>query len=183
MLPWWAGRFVRGQRGFTLVETTIVVGILGLVGTIAVANLIAWGPQRRIRATLTELHGGMNLARVAAMSRNSTVTVRIRGATETSGGGGVTVTGTSAAPITVDVTDALGTVLPRQVMPADITQAVVSPGNAGVAQVQFNSFGLRVGVAGTTNQLITLTNSQQTTYSVVITPQGRPSWCAKATCP
>jgi Tfp pilus assembly protein FimT len=184
MLPWWASRFKRVEQGFTLVETTILVAILGLVGVIAVTNLIGWGPQRRLRSTLTELHSGMNIARVAAMSRNRTVTANISGATVTAGAGGVTVTGTSAAPVTVDVTDARGAaVLPRQVMPSDIIQVIVNPANGGLAQVQFNSFGLRVGVANTTNQLITVTNSQQTTYSVVITPQGRASWCVNATCP
>lgn len=146
----------------TVVELMVVVAIMAVIAALAVPSYTAWSARSKLKQALTELHSNLNLARMTAMNRNTTVTVALAivnhqvTASFTVAGGGV--------------------VLPQQVMDPVVTTL------GGVSQIQFNSLGLLVG-AGTTNQTITLTNSFSVTYEIQVTPAGKARWCTVSPCP
>jgi prepilin-type N-terminal cleavage/methylation domain-containing protein len=182
--PYWP---VRGEAGVTLTELIVVVTIIGIVAMMAAPNFMESIRRSRLSQATTELYGSLSAARMAAMGRNRTVTVRLVGATSTTSGSNVTITGTAAVPITVQFFDSQGVgVLPKQVLTTDIVQVETIPGAGSptiTSQVQFNSLGMRVGGGATVNQLITLRNNRGTAYSIYVTPAGKARWCTKATCP
>ncbi|MFQ5931921.1 MAG: GspH/FimT family pseudopilin [Nitrospiraceae bacterium] len=150
------------EAGFTLTEAMTVVAIVALGVTIAAPNFLAANARHELKQAVTELHSNLNVARMAAMSRNRTVTV--------------TLTGGGGPAVTASINDSAGgQVIPNQVM----VDSIESRG--GASTVQFNSLGLRTG-GGTANQTITLTNSEGLTYAVEITPAGKTRWCPAAAC-
>jgi type IV pilus assembly protein PilE len=178
---------VRGEAGVTLTELIVVITIVGIVAMLAAPNFLESIRRSRLSQATTELYGGLTAARMAAMGRNRTVTVRLIGATSTTSGSNVTITGTAAVPITVQFFDSQGAgVLPKQVLTTDVVQVETLPGAGSptvTSQVQFNSLGMRVGGGATVNQLITLRNNRGTTFSIYVTPAGKSRFCLKATCP
>ena len=155
-------RALRSEAGFTLTEAMTVVAIGTVVAALAVPNFLAGNARHHLKQAVAELHSNLNVSRMAAMSRNSTVTVTL------TGGGGPLVT--------ASFNDAAGgQVIANQVMKSEIE------GRGGASTVQFNSLGLRAG-GGTANQTITLTNSEGLTYAVEITPAGKTRWCPMAAC-
>ena len=65
------------SHGFTLLEIVVTLAIIGVVVTMAVTNYSQWANRTRLRTTTEELASNLNLARVAAISRNTTVQVNI----------------------------------------------------------------------------------------------------------
>ncbi len=153
---------LRSEAGFTLTEAMTVVAIGTLVVAMAVPNFLAGNARHELKAAVTELHSSLNVSRMAAMSRNSTVTVTL------TGGGGPAVTASFRDAASVQV-------VPDQVMVSSVEN------RGGASTVQFNSLGLRAG-GGTADQTITLTNSEGLTYAVEITPAGKTRWCPMAAC-
>ena len=173
------------EAGFTLLELMLVVGILGLLVMLITPNFTESVRRGKLVSALTELNGSLTVARMSAMSRNRTVTVKLVGASTSTSGSNVTVTGTSATPITIQFTDSAGrSVMPSQVLSTDIVQADTIPGVGSpvASQVQFNSLGLRVGGGATVTQVIQLKNNKGLIYSLHITPAGKTRWCPQATC-
>ena len=153
---------LRSEAGFTLTEAMTVVAIGTVLAALAVPNFLAGNARHHLKPEVTELHSNLNVARMAAMARNRTVTVTL------TGGGGPLVT--------ASFNDAAGgQVIANQVMNSEIED------RGGASTVQFNSLGLRVG-GGTADQTITLTNSEDLTYAVEITPAGKTRWCPQAAC-
>jgi Tfp pilus assembly protein FimT len=178
---------VRREAGVTLTELIVIITIIGIISLMAAPNFMDTVRKSRLSQATTELYGSLTAARMAAMGRNKTVTVRLIGATSTTSGSNVTITGTAATPITVQYFDSTGAgVLPKQVLSTDVVQVQTIPG-AGTptvtSQVQFNSLGMRVGGGATVNQLITLQNIRGMTFSIYVTPAGKSRWCPAATCP
>lgn len=171
-----------GAAGFSIIEITLVIMIIAIGSTFAVISYRAVLPESRLRQATTELFSSINVARLAAMSQNSTVTLQLTGAGTSTSGADVTVTGTASAPVTISVNSAAGAaVTSRQPLTTEVVSVTVSPGTTGpLPQVQFNSYGLHVG-GGT--QLLTLTNTQGRVYSVSVAPGGKAKWCLAATCP
>lgn len=58
------------QKGFTLVETVIVVAIIGILTAIAIPNFILWLPDMRLKAAARDLHSNMQKARMQAVKTN-----------------------------------------------------------------------------------------------------------------
>jgi|CXWL01.1.fsa_nt_gi prepilin-type N-terminal cleavage/methylation domain-containing protein len=154
------GRF-RETRGYTLIELMTVVTVLSVTTMMAVPNFLTMTSRTSLQRATKDLHSNLNLARMTAMNRNTTVTV------------GMAV---ANGHVTATFTDRTGTVvMPAQVMPSELT------GHGGVATVGFTSLGLRAG-GGTSNQTMTLTNRQGVTYEIQVTPAGRARWCATSPC-
>lgn len=145
------------DNGFTLLEILIACSILGILTAMAVPSFSAWIARQQLRQATTELAANYTMARTAAMSRGSAVTV-----TTAMTGGKATLTfgGNVFKPVT----------LSERV--ANITPATIA----------FNPFGSRSG-GGAANTLIVVTPSQGNAYSVAVTPSGRVFWCAAASCP
>lgn len=120
------------EKGFTLIEVLIVVGIMGIAAAMAVPNYLQWSARSQLKQVTTELQGNLNLARLAAMNRNSLVTMTLTMA---------------SGQWTAD----FGGVIPPLVMPIGIMTAATT--------VRFNSLGLLVGAGG---PILLSNNSGQT---------------------
>ncbi len=152
-----SGSWCASEAGATLIEIFVTLAIV-LIGTLlAIPVYQGWTAKADLRQAVTEVNGTLALARVAAMNRNTGVTVTV-----------VTVGGR------VQI-QAVG-VTPPTLMRTSITAFTGGP-------VRFSSLGVRLLPGGTANELITLTNSQGLTYSVIVTPGGKINWCPQATCP
>ena len=72
---------VRSRRGFTLVETAMVVMMMGLMLAIAAPRFTAMRNGYRLDAAAYQLAGDLRRAQVEAVKRNQTVVVAKTGAT------------------------------------------------------------------------------------------------------
>jgi len=162
----------RSEAGVSLTELMTVVAIAALATAIAIPGYQAWNAKAQFKSALLELTGNMNMARMMARNRNTTMTVtlvlsnnRVR----------ATVTdpnNTSAACLANPGSCAIET----QVMPTAVAQV------GGTTTFQFNSLGLRVG-GGTANQSVQLINQAGLIYEVQVTSGGRIRWCTTSPCP
>lgn len=177
---------VAREEGYTLIEIITVVTLVSAVAAMAIGSYSTAVPQSRLREATTELHSLLGLARVMAMSQNATITVKLSGASQSTSGSGVTLTGSYTTPIRVTITRTRGgaeSPVQSQALTGEITQLTVDPGlNAPPIQpwVRFNAMGMRTG---TGNQILTLTNTKGRTYSINVSPGGKAKWCMAATCP
>jgi Tfp pilus assembly protein FimT len=146
----------------------MVVAIMAVITAWGAPNFITWQAKSHLRQGVSELHSNLNLARMVAMNRNTTVTV--------------TMTGGAGAAVRATFVDAAGTaVLAPVQMLAQVTAWAGTPAAAPFT-VRFNSLGLRVG-GGAGNQVITITNSRGLAYEIQITAAGKARWCAASPCP
>jgi prepilin-type N-terminal cleavage/methylation domain-containing protein len=148
---------LRDHNGFSLLEILIAASILGILTAMAVPSFSLWIARQQLRQATTELASNYTMARTAAMSRGTGVTV-----TTGMTGGKATLTfgGNVFKPVTLN-------------------ERVT---NITATTVAFNPFGLRSG-GGATNTLIVVTPSQGQAYSVAVSPTGRVFWCATTSCP
>lgn len=170
-----------GEAGFSVIELVIVMAIIAIASTLAVLSYRESLPTSRLRQATTELYGALSLAKVSAMSQNSTMTLQLSGASSAISGTDVTVTGTAIVPVRISISSSTGVVLMSQPLTTELEQVTVSPG-AGVPvapRVQFNSYGLHVG---SNTQLITLRNTKGKIFSITVAPSGKANWCLAATC-
>ena len=144
------------EGGFTLIEIVIVVAVIGLLVAMAVPSLQQWIVRQQLRQATTELAGNLHLARTVAMSKGAGIAV-----TTAMNSGKATVTfGGTLQPVEFD---------------GKIT-------NITATTIGFSPWGLRTG-GGAANTLIILTPVSGGAYSVAVTPAGKITWCAAATCP
>jgi Tfp pilus assembly protein FimT len=160
------------EAGVTLVELMTVVGIIAITTALAVPSFTNWLARSQLKEALLELHGNLNLARMTAMNRNTTITATLALVNNR-----VTATFTDpSATSAACLASRAACALPTQTMPGQVT------GFGGASLVQFNSLGLRVG-GGTAAQAIQLTNSKGVTFEIQITAAGKARWCAASPCP
>lgn len=143
------------SSGFTLVEVMTVSAVISILTMIAMPAYQQWNARYQLRQATEEVAGNLKLARMAAMSRGTSIVVTLA----LVGGKGNLSTGGVFPPITL------------------------SEGVVGLTSttVGFSQLGLRTGGGGG-NQVIQLTSSKGTVYSVVVTPSGKINWCRNATC-
>lgn len=169
------GRFCSNQVGFTLVETLIVVAIIGIAGLVGLPNYLVGQSRSELRQAVTEVQNQLLLARMAALSRNTPVTVAIslsNGAVQTA----VTNTATGA-----QVMGSLSVRLPH------IVDLKTGPSAAWTsvptANVSFNSMGMRTGGPGPTlNQELAMVNDKGLQFALKVTPRGVVNWCQDSVC-
>ena len=154
------------QRGFSTLELAAVITVIAIGLIIGLPGYINWNARYQLRQAATEIHEQLHFARLAAMNRNTTVTV------------GVAVAG---GRVTIAATDSGGaSVLPTQsVMMAHVTNASVTGGST----IQFNSLGFRSSNGGVGNQIIAVSNDRGLTYAVKVAAGGKATWCPMASCP
>ena len=156
----------QAQRGFTTIELFTVIFVTAIGLALAVPGYINWNARYQLRQAATEIHAQLNVARLAAMNRNTTVSV------------GVAV---ADGKVTIAATDTSGSqVLPTQsVMMAHVTNASVTGGST----IRFNSLGFRSSNGGVGNQTISVSNDRGLTYAIKVAAGGKTTWCPMATCP
>jgi|SRR5215510_3483980 len=172
---------LRGQdrdSGFTLIEMMIVVAIIGIASLIAVPNYLIWQSRSELRQAVTEIQNQLLLARMAALSRNTPVTVAIS-ITQ----GFVLTTTTNAATgaqVMASSTMRLPHVVDLKVGPSAAWTSVVAP---ATATVSFNSRGMRSGGPGPTlNQELAMVNDNGVQFAMKVTPRGIVNWCQDSVC-
>jgi Tfp pilus assembly protein FimT len=164
-----------------MVELMTVVAIITLVAAVAIPNYMTSMARARLKDAVTELHGNLNMARMAAMNRNTTVTVTLAVVN-----GRVTATFTNPNNTSANCLASTGLcVLPTQTMSNEVASIAGLLG--GTSQVlplaiNFNSLGLLVGT-GTNIQTVRLTNTKGITFEIQITPAGKSRWCNTSPCP
>jgi len=72
---WWRQR--RHQKGFTLIELMVVVGLLGIISALAVGMSTDWRRKNTFRRAVREIYVGLNAGRAEAIRTGKQVTVRI----------------------------------------------------------------------------------------------------------
>ncbi len=161
------------QDGFTLVEMMAVVGIMAIAAMLMAPNFVAMKQRYQLKQALIELQTNLNLTRMVAMSRNTTVTMTLAVVT-----GRVTATFTPQGTTSANclATNSL-CVLPTFIMHRDVTGLVTGP-----TAITFSSLGLLVG-GGAVNQVITLSNVRGDRMDIQITPAGKSRWCSTSPCP
>ena len=158
---------VNGKRareaGFTLVELALVGAIMAIGVAIAVPTYLRWMPNYQLSQSISTLASNVNFARVAARTRNTTMTLGLAyaaGQWNMQYGGGL---------------------LPNEALPSKVCggPAPCSTGSPAVT-VGFTPRGMSTAAANTTLQI---SNTLGATYSVTVTPGGRVMMCKKASCP
>lgn len=164
------------ERGFSMLEIMTVVVIIGITAAIAGPNYLRWNRTYQLRQATTELQGNLALARMTAMNQNITVTITL---------------GPIACPpdttyCGVDGVSFGGILPPLPLASKNLTWTLATGGTLGGTTIQLSSLGLRigppVGSPPVGDQVITLTNSDNLTYSIVIAPGGKIRWCPAGTC-
>lgn len=149
---------VGNQRGFTLLEILIVVAIIGISMALAVPNYMQWNSKRQLREASTRIQSQLALARMAAMNRNTTVTVTVAMA---------------GALVTLVTTDANSG---SQIFPSETMMPLVTNVVGGPTSIQFSSQGVRLG-GGAGAQFITIQNNAGTNHFIQVLPGGKATWC------
>lgn len=156
--------------GFTLIEIMIALAIISIAVALATPAYLQWMARTQLQSEMTTLIKNLTLARMAAMTRNTTVTVTLDPSVTDPADGFSKITATFAP-----------SVAPPQRMPPTIRQLTnTSSGTATVPMtLLFSSLGVQMG----SPQTFTLTNRYGLTYSASITSTGTITWCPRATCP
>jgi prepilin-type N-terminal cleavage/methylation domain-containing protein len=164
----------RPEMGFTLIETLIVVAIIGIAVLIALPNYLVWQSRSELREAVTEVQNQLLLARMAALSRNTPVTVAI------SIVNGAVLTTTTNAATGVQMLASSSRV-------PHVVDLKVGPSaawtSAATANVSFNSMGMRSGGPGPTlNQELAMVNDRGVQFAMKVTPRGIVNWCQDSVC-
>lgn len=63
------------NSGFTLFELMVVIGIIAILSSFTIVNFIGWLPKYKLGSAARTMHASLQLARVAAVNKNSTVSM------------------------------------------------------------------------------------------------------------
>jgi len=69
------GAPMKKNRGFTLLELMVVIGIFGIMAAVAVPNYLAWLPKYRLNGAARTLSSDLYLARMRSVAENRSFTV------------------------------------------------------------------------------------------------------------
>ncbi len=67
----------RSERGFTVMELMVVVGLMAIISAIAMPSFVSWLPSYRLSAGARQVAADLQLARMKAISQNTTYRLNI----------------------------------------------------------------------------------------------------------
>ena len=120
------------RRGFTLLESLIVVGIAAIVTVTAVPKMSTVIANAKLRASMTSLSGLLQNTRMVAVQQNRTKTTRFSGGTTTRLMGFVKNAGDTSALTTTDA---------QVEMEAPITKLTAPSGTGAPAEISTTVLG------------------------------------------
>lgn len=177
------------EDGLTLIETLVVVSIIGVLVGIAAPNYLDWNRKYKLNDAVGLVHANMGMARLNAINQNATATITVTQAS-------------SASPVTVAFTGVSGLAQLTLDSEVSLTNAAGDAVGSGVNSpqtVQFNSMGLRVNTGNgnnlcisntgaavtcgsTTSQVFNFKNSMGINYRIVVSSTGKMAWCYSSSC-
>ena len=150
---------MRNNRGLTLVELMVVIGIIAVVSAIAVPNLIGWRGKRQLEAAVNEVQTVINLAKTTAVKRGTPVTILL-----TTPAHGVTVFTDNNKNGSMDP----GDLVVRTIFYADSVSL-----SASLSSLSFDQRGFTSADSIT---LASTQNSRQARIEVTVTGSSRINW-------
>ena len=161
----------RSAHGFSLVEVMTVIGLFGIISTIAVTNFTAMMPAYRVRGAALQVAGDMNLARLSALKEGRRyyytplAGTRYRIEFDAAGGGLTTLKTVDIAADYPQVTfGSTGVAL-------DPYGGIANPAAVPATSITFNSDGTVTNAAGVYVQ--PSTTGAHSHHAVTVTAAGR----------
>ena len=151
----------KSVRGFTLMEATVVVAIVGLVAAFATPKIVSAMREYRVNMALRQMTDLIQRAKTQAVSDNRTITLRVDTANNKAGIVTLNAAGAEVGVQYIPLPQGVRFVMPSGTVPAPTTGApttlsVSFPAKSGVTNVYeqgFNSRGFPAVSAGTVNAI------------------------------
>ncbi|MEA1946702.1 MAG: GspH/FimT family pseudopilin [Thermodesulfobacteriota bacterium] len=58
------------KKGFTIIEVTVTLAILGIISAIAIPSYVSWLPKHRLQTSVRNIYDDLNMARSRAVRTN-----------------------------------------------------------------------------------------------------------------
>lgn len=177
-------RFNQSARGFTMLEATVVVFIIGIIAAFSTPKIISAMRQYRIGIAARQVADLIQRAKVEAVSQNRNVTLRVDTANNQAGLVIRDASGTEVGVQYVSLPQGVRFVMPSGTVPAPTTGApttssVSFPAKSGsttVFEQDFNSRGFPTVTAGTVNAIYLGSYNQSYAAVTMNSVGGLRSW-------
>jgi type II secretory pathway pseudopilin PulG len=161
-------RIHQAARGFTIMEATIAVFIVGLLAALSVPRIVNAMREYRVQMAVRQLADLIQRAKTQAVSNNASVVLRVDTANNRAGLVIFDASGTEVGVQYVPLPQGVRFVLPSGTVPAPTTGAptaasVSFPARAGVSNIyeqSFTSRGFPAVASGAINAIYVGSNNQ-----------------------
>ena len=70
------------KKGFTVIELTIVLSILGIISVIAMPSYLGWLPRHELKTSVRRIYDDMNMAKFRAVKTNEDIGIEFNTSNE-----------------------------------------------------------------------------------------------------
>jgi len=71
------------NKGFTLIELTVTLALLGIMSAISIPSYFSWLPRHRLQTSVRHIYDDMNMARSRAVKTNADIGIQFIPSNET----------------------------------------------------------------------------------------------------
>ena len=71
------------KKGFTLIEITVTLAILGIISAIVIPSYFSWLPRHRLQTSVRHIYDDMNMAKFRAVKTNTDVGIEFNTSNDT----------------------------------------------------------------------------------------------------
>ena len=71
------------NKGFTLIELTVTLAVLGIMAAISIPSYFSWLPRHRLQTSVRHIYDDMNMARSRAVKTNADIGIEFNTSNET----------------------------------------------------------------------------------------------------